>query len=111
MKNTGQFRASTRPLRPGSYLLSVEGELDLYTCAEVKALVGTIPDGVANLLVDLAAVSFIDSAGLGLLVGIAKRMRDRGGAVTLAVDDENILKILRITGFNRFFDVCSPAAV
>src|SRR5437016_313635 len=83
MKDVVDFRVSARPLRPGSYLLAVEGELDLYTSPEVKELVRAIPDGIASLLVDLAAVSFVDSAGLGVLVGIAKRMRERGGAVTL----------------------------
>jgi anti-sigma B factor antagonist len=57
--------------------------------------------------VDLSQVSFIDSTGLGVLVGAEKQMRDAGQALRLVVTQPQILRLLELTGLDQVFTVLS----
>ncbi|MDO8986896.1 MAG: STAS domain-containing protein, partial [Coriobacteriia bacterium] len=56
-------------------------------------------------LVDLEQVGFIDSSGLGVLVGGLRRAKENSGAIRLVCSRENILKIFRITGLDKVFPI------
>jgi len=87
-------------------VVTLEGEVDVYTASQLKeVLVNTIEGGCANVVVDLDQVSFIDSSGLGVLVGALRRAKERAGSVRLVCARENILKIFRITGLDKVFPV------
>lgn len=105
MDDIVEFRATGLKLGRRAYLVKVAGELDLYTVSDVKQLVAQLADDVVTVLVDLTSVTFVDSAGLGALVGIARRLRAVGGVAHLVTDNQNILKLLAITGFDRYFVV------
>jgi len=88
--------------------LILEGEVDVYTAPKLKEqLVSAIEDGCVNVIVDMNAVSFIDSSGLGVLVSALRRARERDGAVRIVCDRDNILKIFRITGLDKVFPIFS----
>ena len=86
-------------------LVVLRGDLDLSTAPELReCLVKLIGDG-ARIVVDLEAVGFLDSAGLGILVGGLKRARTHGGELELACTSQDVLKPLVITGLDRVFTI------
>lgn len=87
-------------------ILRVTGEIDVYTAPKLRQrLVQLVEDGARHLVVDLSGVEFLDSTGLGVLVGGLKRMRALSGSFALVCDQERILKIFRITGLDRIFTI------
>lgn len=81
-----------------------EGELDASTVAEFREHLAGFVGGDA-LVIDLCAVPFMDSAGLGALIGGIRRIRDAGGAVGVVCDRPSVLRLLHTTGFDRIVDV------
>lgn len=86
------------------------GEVDVYTSPNLKeALIEAISEGPERIIVDLQAVSFIDSMGLGVLLSGLKRARATGAGFELICGDEKIRKIFRITGLDKVFVIHDPA--
>jgi anti-sigma B factor antagonist len=83
-------------IRPG-------GELDIATAGELReAVIETIGAGHADIVVDLSAVTFIDSSGLGVLVGATKRCHHAGGRLVLTgVDAPGVAAAYRASGLAR----------
>lgn len=91
-------------------LISVQGEIDVYTSSALKdAIIGAIDQGCINLIVDIDAVGFIDSSGLGVLVSGLRRVKENSGSMRIVCTKENVLKIFRITGLDRVFPVFTSA--
>jgi anti-sigma B factor antagonist len=89
-----------------SCVISLAGEVDLYTAPEVKReLVGAIEEGATEVVVDLSAVTFIDSTTLGVLVGGVKRLRPSDGRLSVVCSDRNIAKVFEITGLDKVFQI------
>ena len=89
-------------------VVTLEGEIDVYTAPRLKeALVEAVEDGCLYVIIDMDKVTFIDSSGLGVLVGAVRRVKERSGAVRLVCSRENILKIFRITGLDKVFPIFS----
>ncbi len=92
-------------------VITVDGEVDVYTSPSLKqALVSASDDGCATIIVDMDRVSFIDSSGLGVLVGALRRMREASGELRLVMSRDNLVKIFRITGLDRVFPMYSTVA-
>ena len=88
-------------------VLVLRGDLDLSTAGQLRdALVEVIDDG-ARTVIDLEAVDFLDSAGLGILVGGLKRARTHGGELELVCSSHGVLKPIEITGLDRVFTIYS----
>jgi anti-anti-sigma factor len=101
-----ELRVATSCIGAHSYVVAVTGELDLYSAEQAqRALAGVIEDGARAVVVDLMGVSFMDSAGLSVLISAAKALRSSGGRVVVAADDRRILRILQITGLERTLHV------
>jgi anti-sigma B factor antagonist len=81
------------------------GELDVSNAPEVRRYLHAELDAHPGLplLIDLAAVDFIDSSTLGLLVGVHKRQMEAGQSLVLTGARERILRIFRLTGLDRLF--------
>lgn len=94
--------ATTRPA-PGTAVVAIDGHLDVYSAPDVRtALIALINEGRYRQVVDLTAVTFVDSTGLGVIVGAAKRAVARGGRLALVVDlDGRVGKVLRVTGVHK----------
>lgn len=89
----------------------LDGEIDVYTAPRLKEeLVSVVESGCPNVIVDMQNVGFIDSSGLGVLVSVLRRARERDGVVRIVCTRENILKIFRITGLDKVFPIFSDLA-
>ena len=87
-------------------VLSVRGEVDVYTAPRLREkLVELVAQGTYRIVVDLEGVDFLDSTGLGVLVGGLKRVRTHEGDMTLVCTQQRILKVFEITGLTRVFDI------
>lgn len=105
------FDINTEELGNGAYVISLTGEVDLYTAPEFKEqLLEIVGKGGKEVVVDLSDTTFIDSTTLGVLVGGVKRLRPNGGQLTLVCNDRNITKIFEITGLDKVFPIYASRA-
>lgn len=89
-------------------VLAVTGEVDVATAPALRErLVSLVAEGNVQLIVDLSPVDFIDSTGLGVLVGTLKRVREADGKLALVIPQERILKLFDITGLSKIFTIHS----
>jgi len=87
-------------------VLSVEGEIDMFTAPKLReALVGLVDSGSYRIVVDLQGVTFMDSTGLGTLVGGLKRVKEHDGALSLVCSSRPVMRVLTITGLNNVFPI------
>jgi anti-sigma B factor antagonist len=100
------FDINTEQLSDDAYVISLAGEVDLYTAPEFKQqLLDVIGTGAKKVVVDFSNTTFIDSTTLGVLVGGVKRLRTNDGQLSLVCSDRNITKIFEITGLDRVFTI------
>jgi len=91
---------------PPLTVLAVGGEVDVATAPSLRSrLLDLIGQGKINLVVDLEAVEFLDSTGLGVLVSTVKRVRADGGDLALICTSQHILKVLEITSLTSVFAI------
>lgn len=89
----------------GSVLVA-RGEIDVYTSPDFRAALYALVDrGDDPVVIDFSDVSFIDSSGLGVLVGALKRVREHGGEVELRGLTPATRKVLEITGLTKLFTI------
>jgi len=80
----------------------------VYTAPRLRELlIDLVNKGNFHLLVNMEKVDFLDSTGLGVLVGGLKRVRAHDGSLELVCTQERILKIFRITGLTKVFGIYS----
>lgn len=92
----------------GYTILSVKGEVDVYTAPRLRErLVELVTEGARKIIVDLEQVEFLDSTGLGVLVGGLKRLRSNEGDLSLVCTQTRILKVFEITGLTKVFSIYS----
>ena len=87
-------------------VVSVVGEIDVYTAPSLRErLNDLVASGHYHLVVDLSGVEFMDSTGLGVLVGGLNRVPTHDGTLKLVCAQEKILKVFRITGLTKGFPI------
>jgi anti-sigma B factor antagonist len=92
--------------KDGIEVVDVEGEIDISTVPRLRELlIDLAGQGSYQLIVNLDKVGFLDSTGLGVLVGGLNRARAHGGSLDLVCTRERILKIFRITGLTKVFGI------
>lgn len=85
-------------------VIDLSGEVDAYTSARFReAMVDLIEDGAPNLIISMMKVEYIDSSGLGALVGGLKRSTEHGGKILIVCDNPQIRKVFEITGLEKVF--------
>jgi anti-sigma B factor antagonist len=99
-----EFTCSSERLPGDSYLVRLSGELDLYSSPQLEnELEKLIRAGAEHVLVDLTDVPFLDSSGLGVLLGAARRLgKDRFALAGLGLEAR---RVLEITGTDRLLSV------
>ncbi len=96
---------------PGFTVIAVGGEIDVYTAPKLRErLISLVEAGNCQLIVDMESVEFLDSTGLGVLVGGLKRVRAEDGWIDLVCTQSRILRIFRITGLNKVFSIHGSVA-
>ena len=92
--------------KDGIEVVNVEGEIDIYTAPRLRELlIDLVSKNSYQLIVNLEKVGFLDSTGLGVLVGGLKRVRAHDGSLDLVCTQERILKIFKITGLTKVFGI------
>ena len=87
-------------------VFELTGSLDIATSPTVRAALTSASErGSHRLIVDLTRVDFLDSTGLGALIGGQRRAKEFGGEVRLVAKEGQILRLLRITGLLKVFAV------
>jgi anti-sigma B factor antagonist len=95
----------------GRTVVEVGGEIDVYTAPVLRErLNDLVGEGHHHLVVDMQGVDFLDSTGLGVLVGGLKRVRAHDGSLHLVCTQEKILKVFRITGLTKVFPIHSTVS-
>jgi anti-sigma B factor antagonist len=102
---------------PGGLLLNIQveegdeytvcrpvGELDAYTVGQFRESLGELASK-PKLLIDMSEVPFVDSAGLGALIGGIRRAREVGGDVAVCCNRPTLVRLLHTTGFDRIVTV------
>jgi anti-sigma B factor antagonist len=93
---------------PPYTVLTVTGEVDVYSAPRLREkLVELVSEGHRQIVADLEAVDFLDSTGLGVLVGGLKRLRSNDGDLRLVCTQARILKVFEITGLTSVFRIAS----
>ena len=92
--------------KDGIEVIDVQGEIDIYTAPRLRELlIDLVSQGSYQLIVNLDKVGFLDSSGLGVLVGGLKRVRAHDGSLDLVCTQQRILKIFRISGLTEVFGI------
>lgn len=94
----------------GRTIVAVGGEIDVYTAPKLRdRITELVAAGVYDLVIDMEAVEFLDSTGLGVLVGGLKKVRAHDGSLQLICNQDRLLKIFRITGLAKVFVIHESA--
>jgi anti-sigma B factor antagonist len=85
-------------------VLRMAGEMDVYTSPKLRQQVADLAEnGTIHVIADLRGIDFLDSCGLGALVGSLKRLRVRQGSLMVVTSGGRILRLFQITGLTRAF--------
>lgn len=101
-----EFAANAQPSAGGVVVVQVQGEVDIYTAPRLKVEIHrSMDEGASRVVVDLAGVAYMDSSGLGVLIGALKRAREQGGDLIVSAPNARIARIMDVTGLSRIFNV------
>lgn len=90
----------------GWTVVAASGEIDVATAPALREqLTSLVEDGKSQLVVDLEEVDFIDSTGLGVLVGAIRRARAADGDLRLVCTNSRLLKVFDVTGLGAVFTI------
>ena len=91
--------------------IALEGRVDAFHIQALQAhFTAQLEAGIVNYVVDLSAVTFLDSAGIAALVSLLKKSRSAGGDVSLVWPKvEEASRILKLTKFDRVFSMFNDA--
>jgi anti-sigma B factor antagonist len=95
-------------------VLRIEGDIDAYAAPQLRdRVVDLAGNGTVHIIADLSGAGFLDSAGVGALVGSRKELRAGGGSLTLVASTGRILQTFRIAGLSDAFALhsCVPDAI
>jgi anti-anti-sigma factor len=90
----------------GVTVVAPHGRVDSVSSAELeKALVGRLDAGARHLVVDLGGVEYISSAGLRVLLMLAKKLQGTGGRLVLCAMPESVRLVFELAGFLPIFEI------
>lgn len=86
--------------------IEVRGEIDLATVNTLRtAVIDAIASGARRIHLMLDGVTYIDSAGLGTLIGAHKRLTALGGELVVRCDVDRVLRLFRMTGVDQVLTI------
>jgi anti-sigma B factor antagonist len=94
----------------GIVIAAVTGEIDISSVAQLRQRLYELADNGGTLIVDLNRVTFIDSAGLGALVGTAQRAAEHGGSLLAVCAQPQPRRLLWMTGVDKRIPLAATVA-
>lgn len=92
-------------------VIAFDGEVDVYTAPVLRdAISKVLAAGNHDMVVDMTGVSFLDSTGLGVLVGRLKAVRMLEGRMRVVITNPRVLRNFQITGLEKIFTIDSSVA-
>lgn len=88
----------------GEYTFLLKGRLDTLTSPDLEAKINDVVDDATKLIMDLADLEYISSAGLRVLLGAAQAMEDKGEMVVHNLT-QSVLEVFELTGFSHLFNI------
>lgn len=93
---------TSEKIGPGIAVVRGEGKLNMISSPELRATVlRVIGEGASRIVVDLSAIDFMDSSGLGALVGCLKSARQAGGDLRISAPSTQVSMVLRLSNLDR----------
>jgi anti-sigma B factor antagonist len=87
-------------------VITLEGEIDVYTSIKLKQDITAILErGAKYVVLNLSKVEYLDSTGLGVLIGTLKKLRESGGNLVIVGPAMRIMRIFEITGLYKIFSI------
>jgi anti-sigma B factor antagonist len=106
-----EFRVENELLADDTRVVSVAGELDMYTAPSFEQQIHhALDDGAVRVVIDLSECSFMDSTALGILLNARKKLGGQNHRLVLVGPDSNILKLFEITGLESTFAIAPSRA-
>ena len=106
-----EFTVETELLAEETRVVSVAGELDMYTAPTFEDQIFTaLGNGPGRVVVDLSGCDFLDSTALGILVAANKRLGEQRNRLVLVSSDHNILRAFEIAGLDGTFTIVPTRA-
>jgi anti-sigma B factor antagonist len=91
-------------------MVKLEGSCDLATAPRLRqALHGLTPPDVDNVVLDVSELEFIDSTGLGVVLGAMRRLREGGGSLSIAGAQGIVRRVLEITDLDKVIPLVDGA--
>jgi len=91
-----------QPIGLDTVMVTCRGRLNMATAPEFRAYLNAVlDDGKSRVVVNLTDTVFIDSSGLGALIGVLKRARSLGGDLRIAAPSEQVRMVLGLTNLDR----------
>ena len=92
-------------------VVDVGGEIDLFSAPQLKERIAQLVDeGNEWLVINLEKVDFMDSTGLGVLLGALKRVREREGSLAIVCPPGPVHRVLTLTGLHKVFSIYESLA-
>lgn len=82
----------------GSRVLALRGELDLHGAAQLEPVLASTVGRHRRVVLDCTELTFIDSTGLGTILGALRALTRHGGGMAIACDNPTVLRVLTLTG-------------
>jgi anti-sigma B factor antagonist len=87
-------------------VLELIGEVDAYTSSRFREIIiSVIEEGNVDVVINMLEVEYIDSSGLGALVGGLKRATERNGRILILCNNPQVKKVFEITGLEKVFPI------
>lgn len=88
------------------WVVSLKGELDLSYANDLKAeLYKAVDKNFSDVVIDMSNLEYIDSTGIGVLVGLMKKLRTGGKDIKISNAKDNVKKIFKITGLDQIISM------
>jgi anti-sigma B factor antagonist len=100
-----EVRIATLETGDRAYLVSVEGELDLYSAPRLQAELDALASDASDVVLDLSQVTFIDATALGAILAAGRRLREADGRLALVAATDATRKLLALVGVDRVLPI------
>ena len=85
-------------------IITLKGEIDIYSAPDFKgSLYDAIGEGQQDIILECSDLSYIDSMGLGIMVGALKRIKEQAHEIVIRNPKSTVRKLFKITGLDKVF--------